>query len=263
MSQRTDLLIRFSTKLIILIKIFLTANPLLRRLDGRIIGGESIDITEVPYQVGLYLYRSFVCGGSIISEDYILTAAHCSYHVASAYLVRAGSSLKNEGSKHNIVEIKVHEEYNVTTDHIAINDIALMKVNPPFQLDKTRAAIPLISKNIFLSPGRHATISGWGVSTEDGSFPSNLQAIKVPLISKRSCQKCYSSIGVIPKGEICAAYPKGGKDACQGDSGGPMVVGGRLAGVTSWGYGCARPGKPGVYTEVAYYRDWIKQNSGV
>ena len=205
-----------------------------------------------------------MCGGSIISEDYILTAAHCSTNSANSYSIRAGSTFKSKGgSKHSISKVMVHENYGMTSDRIVINDIALMKVDPPFELDQTRAAVPLVEKDRFLIPGLSGVISGWGATREGGSAPDELQSVRVPLISKKLCQKQYAFFGKIPKGEICAAYPQGGKDSCQGDSGGPLVVGGNLAGIVSWGYGCARPKMPGVYTEVAYYRDWIKTNSGL
>lgn len=233
-------------------------------MDGKIVGGEAINITSTPYQVSLFSNGRFQCGGSIISKDYVLTAAHCSQGKAYSYSFRAGSTFKVEGgSKHSVLEVIVHENYGNSYDGIVENDIALMKVDPPFELDETRAAVPLTEKGKILIPGLFGIVSGWGATREGGLTSAYLQAVQVPLISKKSCQKQYAFIGKIPKGEICAAFPEGGKDSCQGDSGGPLVVEGSLAGIVSWGYGCAQPQMPGVYTEVGYYRDWIKENSGV
>ncbi|XP_033213882.1 trypsin-2-like [Belonocnema kinseyi] len=242
---------------------FANANPILR-LDGKIVGGKYINITAAPYQVSLFSRGSFYCGGSIISKDYVLTAAHCSDGPANSYSFRAGSTFKSQdGSKHSVLEVIVHEEYGSSYDGIPQNDIALMKVDPPFELDESRAAVPLFKQDKILIPGLVGLISGWGATRQGGPTSAHLQAVQVPLISKESCQKQYAFMGKIPKGEICAAYPEGGKDSCQGDSGGPLVVEGSLAGIVSWGYGCALPNMPGVYTEVGYYRDWIKKNSGV
>lgn len=230
------------------------------RFQGKIVGGESIDITDAPYQVSLFSAGTFLCGGSIISENYIITAGHCA--VYGAYSVNAGSShTRKGGSYHYVKKVVVHEKYGTSKDGLPINDIALMEVYPPFELDETRKAVPLVNKGKLLTPGLHGMISGWGALYEGGYSSDELQGVQVPLISKEECQKKYAFAGTIPEGEICAAYPAGGKDSCQGDSGGPFVVEGNLAGIVSWGYGCARPGYPGVYTEVAYYHDWIRDNS--
>ncbi|XP_051173898.1 vitellin-degrading protease-like [Leptopilina boulardi] len=239
-----------------------SASPFLR-LDGKIVGGDEIDITNAPYQVSLYMRGNFFCGGSIISENYILTAGHCSRYNTDAYTIRAGSSyIYKNGSEHNVIEVINHENFG-TIDGILANDIALMKVDPPFQLDATRQTIKLMGKGKTLAAGLNGLVSGWGRLTEGGLAPRKLQGVIVPLISKKSCQQQYSFMGRIPDGQICAALPQGGKDACQGDSGGPYVVGNSLAGIVSWGVGCARPKMPGVYTEVSHYRDWIEKHSGL
>lgn len=106
-------------------------------------------------------------------------------------------------------------------------------------------------------PGVEATISGWGAIHQSGPTSEKLQIVHVPLVAKAKCNDAYSSLGGVPAGQICAAYPEGGKDACQGDSGGPLTIDGRLAGIVSWGNGCAKKGYPGVYTEVAAFREWI------
>ena len=86
--------------------------------------------------------------------------------------------------------------------------------------------------------------------------------MRIPIIDTRVCNEAYDSFGGLPAGQICAAHPAGGKDACQGDSGGPLAVDGKLAGVVSWGNGCAKKGYPGAYTEVAAFREWIEEKIG-
>ena len=107
------------------------------------------------------------------------------------------------------------------------------------------------------------TISGWGALVEGGGAPEVLQTVDVPIVTKSECSKAYQTWGGIPEGQICAAFPAGGKDTCQGDSGGPLVIAGRQAGIVSWGNGCARKGYPGVYTEVAAFRDWVVKHAGL
>ena len=111
-----------------------------------------------------------------------------------------------------------------------------------------------------------AIATGWGNQKETGVGTSSLVLleVEVPMISTEKCQASYPTKNVTDD-MLCAGYDEGGKDACQGDSGGPLFtcIGKRLVhvGITSWGEGCARPGKPGVYTKTAHYLDWIKQNA--
>lgn len=212
--------------------------------------------------MSLFRNGGFTCGGSIISKDYILTAAHCVS--VGSYTVRAGSNyIRNNGTVHKVTQVIRHKRFGASKYGLMQNDIALMKVAPPFEFDFTRKPIPLMKKDKTLAAGLDGLVSGWGRLREGGLSPKQLQGVIVPLISKESCDEQYSFIGPIPEAQICASIPQGGKDACQGDSGGPYAIGGYLAGVVSWGVGCARPGMPGVYTEVSHYRDWIRENSGV
>ena len=109
------------------------------------------------------------------------------------------------------------------------------------------------------SDGTKCWITGWGTLSSGGSTPDYLQQVQVPVVSRARCDKAYP--GKIHDSMICAGLDQGGIDSCQGDSGGPMVceTGGRfyLQGVTSWGYGCASPGKFGVYAKVKYLLSWI------
>ena len=158
---------------------------------------------------------------------------------------------------HNIKKIIKHSGYKTTTDGVPVNDIALIQVKTPFKFDKTRSAIPLFEG--VTKTGNNATISGWG-TTKHESSPHNLQAVNVPIISKTECKEAYKLHNIdLPEGQICASVPEGGKDACQGDSGGPLAINGQLAGIVSWGVGCAEKGNPGVYTEVAHHLPWIRK----
>ena len=156
------------------------------------------------------------------------------------------------------MKIFVHPKYNPANND---NDIALVKLSNEVQM----APIGLISKKTdetVLIPGAETTISGWGYTKENGNVSQKLQKADVPMVDRQQCNSPDAYNGQITDNMICAAPAGGGIDSCQGDSGGPLVAkktGGKyvLAGVVSWGEGCARAGKPGVYTRVAKYVGWI------
>ncbi|XP_011502149.1 PREDICTED: trypsin-1-like, partial [Ceratosolen solmsi marchali] len=244
----------------------LTAVSLLQKINpffpnGRIIGGENAVIESFPYQISLEYLGYHTCGGSIISAHYVVTAGHC-VDVRAAYLtIRAGSSLKGQGgSVHQVDKIIRHEQYFTNDYGVPHYDVSLLHVKQPFQFDDSRQPINLFDVAEESEPGVKSIITGWG-NTGKGS-PIQLQTVSVPIVSKTICNNAYSKFGGIPEGQICAAYyGVGGKDACQGDSGGPLSIDGRLAGIVSWGNGCALAKYPGVYTEISHYREWINEHA--
>ncbi|XP_017890394.1 trypsin epsilon-like [Ceratina calcarata] len=248
---------------------FVAGNPINQtmmidlRMDGRIVGGEQTTIYTAPYQVSLQRYGNHYCGGSIIGSKWVLTAGHCAEEAARTYKIRSGSTTAHfGGSLHNVVEIILHESYDTTNNGIPVNDIALFRIADTFQFDNAQKSVKLFQGNSASLAGKYALITGWG-DTESGNAPEALHKVSVPVVNTTSCNDAYRSIGGVPKGQICAGYTQGGKDACQGDSGGPMVVNDQLVGIVSWGIGCGGRNQPGVYTDVSYYRQWIKQNSGI
>ena len=249
--------------------LFQTANPIPNFIginpftpNGRIVGGKPTTIEEVPHQVQLQAYGFTFCGGSILSENYVLTAGHCSSYSSQWVTVRAGTTqLSSGGSVHKVEKVIRHEEYKTNLYGIPINDVAVLKLEKPFELDASRQPIALFEEDEEAVEGSLSTITGWGTVKEGGSTSDVLRVVDVPIVSKSVCYSAYSSYGGIPDGQICAAHPEGGKDACQGDSGGPLTIGGKLAGIVSWENGCARKGYPGVYTEVAAFKKWIIENA--
>lgn len=232
--------------------------------SGQIVGGRDVSIEEVPHQVSLQSSGFSFCGGSIISDQWVVTAGHCIAYPEDWITVRAGTTTKSSGgSLHKVAQIIVHENYETNWHGVPVNDVAVIKVSTPFKLDKSRQPIRLFKQGEESTVGVSATITGWGATRESGGTSDVLKAVNVPIVSKKSCNDAYQSYGGLPAGQICAAVPEGGKDACQGDSGGPMTIGNRLAGLVSWGYGCARKGYPGVHTEVAAFSNWIASKTGI
>ncbi|XP_014236171.2 trypsin-1-like [Trichogramma pretiosum] len=233
--------------------------------QGRIVGGQETSIERFPWQVSLQVRGYHSCGGSIISANYILTAGHCaSGQSASSLRIRVGSSNRSSGGVlHEVAKITVHKKYTTNRYGVPTNDVAVLKLKKPIELNEKAQPIGLFDPLEESRAGFLSTISGWGAVYEGGFSSEILVTVDVPIVSKEDCDEAYSSYGGVPPGQICAAYPAGGKDACQGDSGGPMIIGERQAGIVSWGNGCAREGYPGVYTEVATFREWIKDHTDV
>jgi len=231
--------------------------------DPRILGGNIASMGQFPYQVLIYYYKNsdeYMCGGAIISERHILTAAHCVSDF-SRIEVRAGNIDRN--SRENwihasVSEVYVHDEYVPDDSNDSkgpYNDIAVIKLQEPFSLDgKVTKSLKLADTEF--SSGQICTVTGWGTTVEDGSESSILRYVELPIVDRKTCSGQLNK--EMKLGEICAAYSTGGKDSCAGDSGGPLVCGGYLTGVVSWGEGCGRKKKPGVYANVVWYKDWIE-----
>lgn len=234
---------------------------------GRIISGRDANAGEFPYQVEIFREINDgddlfpVCGGSIIDERHVLTAGHCIFaQIISKLVIVAGvTNISLTTDPHRISvhaeQAYMHEDYD---DKYLYNDIAVVRVEERFPLSNAFVqAIPLREQAL---PGPAACIvTGWGnmrMFPFPSEYPQILQALEVPLIEDTICKELYEEYDVIP-GMMCAGYVEGMKDSCDGDSGGPLVCGGQLTGVVSWGEMCAQPNSPGVYSEVAYYNDWI------
>ncbi|XP_017773878.1 PREDICTED: trypsin-7-like [Nicrophorus vespilloides] len=220
-------------------------------LDDKIVGGEQVSIDTFPYQVSLQYYGKHICGGTILNPQHIVTAAHCTNGLRARYFtVRAGSSEHVRGGQ--LVQVdRIHQHPLYNTQPLDY-DVTVLKLKKPLIMGNGVMAVNLVPADTALTPGTVGFISGWGYQQEGGQVSDRLYAVGVPIIDKDSCRKIYGNTNnVITERMICAGYNEGGKDSCQGDSGGPFVANGNLIGIVSWGYGCARVGIPGVYTNVA------------
>lgn len=223
--------------------------------DPRIVGGKQINITEVPYMVAVVYYGAQYCGGSIISDVVVMTAAHCTPGITERRTkIRVGTSYRSGGGELlPIKKILPHENYE---HYLEGNDIALIWMESPLVFTDTVQPVNLPALDFSLDAGVVARVTGWGYLTTNGPSSEQLMAVDVPIVDRDVCYEAFRAWVNIDM--ICAGFTAGGKDACQMDSGGPLVVNDTVMGIVSWGNGCATPNYYGVYTNVAHFRDWIE-----
>lgn len=239
---------------------------------GKIVGGEDADIADFPWTVALVTAAgSQYCGGTVIDAEWILTAAHC---IGSTAFIRAGVTNKNDtsGQDRQAVQIINHPEYVSVTQG---RDISLLRLGVPLDLSDPNVAIAPIATEMhnllgFEDEGVPSIITGWGRLFSGGPAPNILQWAEVPIVSNEQAQVGYPSVTITDDMLAAGIWGVGGVDACQGDSGGPLVVpddsspvGYVVAGITSWGTGCANPTHMGMYARVSYFEEWIFENSGL
>ncbi|XP_022218701.1 brachyurin [Drosophila obscura] len=254
-----------------------TDAPMIRRHSipkGRITGGTLATRNQFPHQVGLLLYvqgGAAWCGGTLISNRWIVTAAHCTDSLTTGVDVYLGAhdrtNAKEVGQQIIFVETKnviVHENWSAET---ITNDISLIKLPVPIELNEhiQPAKLPAKADSYNTYSGETAIASGWGLTSDSATAVTDiLQYIEVPIMSNSGCSPWY--FGLIGGTNICIKTT-GGTSICSGDSGGPLILAdgsNTLIGATSFGIalGC-EVGWPGVFTRITSYLDWIETNSGV
>ncbi|XP_069807122.1 ovochymase-1 [Dendropsophus ebraccatus] len=234
-------------------------------LLNRIVGGEEACPNCWPWQVAIMYRETFQCGGVILLPQWVLTAAHClpstdpsRYHVvAGIHDQLLKESSRQERAAHIIVPHKMYSP--ITNDY----DIALIRLAEELIFNDVVRPVCLPSAEEPLKQTSLCVVTGWGSTEEDEQHFNRLQQLQVPILDNNICNSSYYP-GVISERMFCAGFPDtGGKDSCQGDSGGPLVCPSSdkshvLYGIVSWGVGCARPKKPGVYTRVRSFLSWIE-----
>ncbi|XP_064097311.1 serine proteinase stubble-like [Macrobrachium nipponense] len=237
---------------------------------ARIVGGVQSTTNRYPWLVGLSDVggddKPF-CGGTIVNNEWIVTAAHCVKGMTADQLqvllnMWDWANGSTRTVKRTVDKVIMHPSYNAQTYN---NDIALLHLSTPISFTNFPGIKPIcLPPSTADYAGKDAVVTGWGVTSSGGTQPNIVREVTVPITTQAACEAAYGT--AVTQNMICAGLKAGGKDSCQGDSGGPLTVpngSGKhyLAGVVSWGDGCAAPDKYGVYTDVPNYVSWITQNA--
>lgn len=246
--------------------------------ESFIVGGTEAKPYSWPWQIVFCRHGwlggcSLMCGGSVIDENWVMTAGHCvegNTNSPKSFRVKLGVfDQRKDNEKGEVVmeieKIFLHPKFE-NVHGVPVYDVALLKLKSPVSFTDHIQPVCLPKSDAGLINSKHsATITGWGTKEQGGLLtPSNLRQVVVPMVNQTVCDDAYGDQIFNPT-MFCAGLR--GKDSCQGDSGGPLVMkheDGRWFeyGVVSWGHGCAQNGYPGVYSRVTAYCDFLKQTVG-
>ncbi|OXU29276.1 hypothetical protein TSAR_015151 [Trichomalopsis sarcophagae] len=230
---------------------------------SRVVGGSYISIKETPHQAQIISEDDTVCGASIISEYWLVSAAHCFVGNQEELTITTGSSYSFSGERHEIEKFIVHPKYSWHNhnDH----DISLIKVKRPIEFNERQRSISLASEPPRVGDRMKISGYGWESLRKKRKLRQQLRRLKsveLKVVNQRTCARRYTEIyAVVTANSFCA---RGGSEfgACTADSGGPGIINGKLAGIVSAGYECNTSYYPGIFTRVDLYRKWIEKETG-
>jgi secreted trypsin-like serine protease len=220
-----------------------------------VVGGSTTTTTSYPFMMQITdASQNQFCGGTLVAPKKVVTAAHCMVgETTGSIRVVGGRTYLNgtNGTVSRVSKIWINPGY---TDANNGDDVAVLTLST--SMPYTTASYVSSSQTSVYAAGTTARILGWGTTSESGSASNQLRTATVPVVSDSSCRSSYGS-DFVQSDMVCAGYSSGGVDTCQGDSGGPLLIGGVLAGITSWGEGCAEAGYPGVYTRLTTFSNLV------
>ncbi|XP_059051222.1 trypsin CFT-1-like [Achroia grisella] len=254
-------------RVLFLVALTVAAVSAVPRNPQRIVGGEVTSIDQWPEMVALLFSWtgstwSQSCGGSIINNRSVLSAAHCFVGDSpNNWRVRAGSTNAHSGGiVHDLGQIIIHSGYSSST---LDNDVAILRVSSNFVYSNVISAGSIAGTNYNLADNQVVYATGWGRTSPGGPLSEQLRQVQIWSINLATCRSRYAELGLtVTDNMLCSGWlDVGGRDQCQGDSGGPLFHNGVIVGVCSWGYSCATARYPGVNARVSSYTTWIQANA--
>ncbi|XP_004764376.1 transmembrane protease serine 11B-like [Mustela nigripes] len=234
---------------------------------NRIVNGENALVGAWPWQASMQWKGQHYCGASLISSRWLLSAAHCfaKKNNSDDWTVNFGTVVNKPYMTQKVQNIIFHENYSSPGVY---NDIALVQLAEEISFTKYVRRICLPEAKMKLSENASVVVTGWGTLYMNGPLPVKLQQASLKIIDNEVCNAPHALSGTVTDKMLCAGFMSGKADACQNDSGGPLAYPNsrniwHLVGIVSWGDGCAEKNKPGVYTRVTAYRDWITSKTGL
>ncbi|NXN20730.1 GRAA protein, partial [Nycticryphes semicollaris] len=229
-----------------------------------IIGGAVVKPHSRPYMALIQgANNNLICGGALIKEDWVLTAAHCK--VERARVILGAHSQKAEEKEKQVFNIAKEIRYPCYNYGSKENDIMLLQLQKRAKLNKAVKTIDLPTSYDDPTPGTTCTVAGWGqIHKSRRKFSDTLREVNVTVIAREICNDDdhYRKNPVITDNMICAGDKRGGKDSCQGDSGAPLRCNNVMRGITAFGKAnkCGAADGPGVYTRLTKeYVQWIRK----
>ncbi|KAI5644993.1 trypsin domain-containing protein [Phthorimaea operculella] len=244
------------------------APPSVLAASNRIVGGSLATVSQYPFAASLlYSYNlvtySQSCGGTLLTKNTVLTAAHCIYgDLANQWRVRLGSSWANTGGYiYTLGFIRYHEKFNPST---LDNDVAVLITAQTIAfVNGAVQPASIAGTNYNLADNQAVWAIGWGSTSVGGGGSEQLRHVQIWTVNQSTCRSRYNELGwSVTDNMLCSGWlDVGGRDQCQGDSGGPLVHNNVIVGICSWGNQCALPRYPGVNTRVSKFSSWIVANA--
>lgn len=219
-------------------------------------GGHDVNISSYPWQVSIFDDNNYFCGGVLISQSWVLTAASCMRHPLSKGIsIRAGSSSwKSGGQKIDVKRFVIHPDLNTDKPE---HNLALLELGAKLTVSSAKPAI-LASISTDLSSNNNVSVTGWGrVNASAFFYPLNLQAIQMTIVDQNLCIKQYEKSYNVTENMFCAGITEG-KSPCYGDDGGSVSSENMVVGIiNTWGVKCVLSPTSAIFMKVAKYKDWI------